>query len=333
MTVPTDMRAAQVDRPGPIDTIEVGRLPVPDIGDTEALVAVTTTAVNHVDLLVRSGAYRTVLPSPFVIGRDLVGTVVAVGDRVDDFAIGDAVWCNSLGHDGRQGTFAEYAAVPVERLYRLPGEVDPELAVGLLHSGATAHLGLLREGGLATGDRVFIGGAGGAVGSAAVRIAARLGAVVSASASPEDAAWVRSLGAGTVHDYREPALPDRLRAEVPGGFDLYWDTSGHHDFPATLPLMAQGGRIIVAAGMTATVSLPVGDLYTRDVSLRGFAISNASVTDLAEAAGTVNALLVEDGPLPVRIGARLSLAEAARAHRLLDPDEPESVRGKVVVRL
>ncbi|MFC7647003.1 alcohol dehydrogenase catalytic domain-containing protein [Streptosporangium lutulentum] len=111
------MTAAYITRPGPADEIRIGRFPVPESGPPAVLVKVRALAVNHVDTFVRSGAYRTRLPYPFVIGRDLVGAVVTAAPG---FAPGDTVWCDSLGYDGRQGSFSEYAAVPADRLYPCP---------------------------------------------------------------------------------------------------------------------------------------------------------------------------------------------------------------------
>lgn len=297
----------------------MGRLPVPSCDRDEVLIRIQALAVNHVDTFVRSGAYATEPPMPFIIGRDLVGQVVAVGERVNDRRPGERVWCNSLGYDGRQGTFADYALAPAERVYPLPENQDPVEAVSVLHPTATAYLGLLREGRLTSGDMVFVGGAAGAVGSATVQLAVATGARVIASASVADTDWVQACGADTVFDYHAPA-----------GIDLYWDNSGHHDPEHTLGLLAQGGRIIVAAGLHANVRLPLGALYTRDASLRGFAISNASVADLAGAAAQVNCLLAR-GELRMRIGRRLRLSDAAEAHRLPEAQGSDKVRGRIVV--
>jgi NADPH:quinone reductase-like Zn-dependent oxidoreductase len=97
-------------------------------------------AVNPVDTYVRTGRSRTPVAFPFVVGRDLVGTVAAVGSEAVPFRVGDRVWCNSLGHEGRQGSFAELAVVPADRLYPLPQGVDPGLAVAVAHPAGTAYL-------------------------------------------------------------------------------------------------------------------------------------------------------------------------------------------------
>ncbi|NEA49819.1 NADPH:quinone reductase, partial [Streptomyces sp. SID10815] len=124
------MRAAYIERLGPPDVIRWGELPDPAPGPGEVLVDVRTTVVDPVDTFVRSGVFRTPLTFPFVIGRDLVGVVARAACG---FAAGEAVWCDSLGHEGRQVPTAERAVVPADRLYRLPARVRPEDAVAVLH--------------------------------------------------------------------------------------------------------------------------------------------------------------------------------------------------------
>ncbi|MFD5574073.1 NADPH:quinone reductase [Streptomyces cadmiisoli] len=321
------MRAAYITRFGGADDIRTGRLPLPVPGPDEVLVRVDAVAANHVDTFVRSGAYATDVRFPFVVGRDLVGTVAAPAGR---FAAGDRVWCNSLGHAGRQGSFAEYAAAPADRLYPLPAGVDPERAVAVLHTAATAHIGLFRTAGLRPGETILLRGAGGGVGSAAVQLARAAGARVIAVDRAENAEWCRRCGAHEVLDRADPGTPAAVRDLAPDGVDVLWDCSGHHDFDATVPLLARGGRVVLAAGMGARAVLPVGAVYTRDISLRGFVISNASAADLAASAEGINRELAR-GRLTGRVRARLPLTEAARAHRLLEGRESTAAPGRVVL--
>src|SRR5699024_9726655 len=130
---------------------------------TEVLVRMEATEGNHVDLSVRSGAFPTPLPFPFLIGRDLVGTVLALGEAVAAFGPAGRVWRDSLGHAGRQATVAEYVAAPVERLYRLPDGIDPAEAAAVLHAAGTAYIGLVREARLRPGETIVVGSASGAV--------------------------------------------------------------------------------------------------------------------------------------------------------------------------
>jgi NADPH:quinone reductase-like Zn-dependent oxidoreductase len=327
-TKTTTMRAAYVTELGPPDLIRLGELPVPSIGPTDVLVEVETAAVNSVDAYIRSGLWRTPTPFPFVIGRDLVGTVAATGSGVTGFEPGQRVWCNSLGHDGRQGSFSEYACVPAERLYHLPDGADPVEAVALFHPAATAELALRVHGGLQAGEAVLVGGGGGNVGGAAVRLAAMAGARVLATCRPDDVARCLKDGAEAAVDYRDPALGERLRELAPDGIDLHVDTSGRIDLELATELMAVRGRLVLLAGARARPVLPVWSLYTRDGRIHGFVISRATVDELATAAATINRCLAA-GSLHAQVERVLPLERAAEAHRLVEG----GLRGRVVVRV
>jgi NADPH:quinone reductase-like Zn-dependent oxidoreductase len=323
-----NMNAACITRFGPPQNIRITRLPVPTVGPGEVLVRVSAVAVNHVDTFIRSGAYRTRVTFPFIVGRDLVGSVIQPGDS--GLAPGTRVWCNSLGHDGRQGSFAEYVAVPADRLYPLPSGVDPVSAVSVLHTAATAHIGLFREARLEPGQTIIVDGVGGGVGSAVAQLAAAAGARVIAVDRAENAAWARACGAAEVVDRDGPDVPRRIAELVPFGSDVFWGMSRQHDFDTVLPLMALGGRIILIAGLTARAVLPVGAVYARDISIHGFAISNASVGDLAAAAEMINRELAS-GRLRGRIRATFTLSKAAQAHRMQETGGDHAVPGRIVL--
>ncbi|MEU9451551.1 NADPH:quinone reductase [Streptomyces sp. NPDC048277] len=323
------MLAAYIEELGSPDLIQVGELPPPQPGPTDVLVDVEVTAVNQVDTFVRSGAWRTPLSFPFVIGRDLVGTVVSAGPGALGFRPGDRVWCSSLGHAGRQGAAAERAVVPYDRLYRLPDGVDPVDAVALAHPASTACLALFTHGRMRPGETVVILGAAGNVGSAAVLTAARAGARVVAVAAAGDAEHCRALGARHVVDYRDPEAARRIREAAPDGADLYLDTSGRNDLETALGLLAPRGRVVVMAGLRTRPVLPAGSLYPQDRSVHGFAISAARTDELAEAAAHIGRLLA-DGLLRPRATEVLPLTAAAEAHARLEAGE---VRGKLVLRV
>jgi NADPH:quinone reductase-like Zn-dependent oxidoreductase len=322
------MRAAYITELGPAEAIRVGDLPVPVPGPTDVLVRVEVVVVNPVDILVRSGGYSTPTPFPFVVGRDLVGTAAEVGAGTVGFAAGDRVWCNSLGHGGRQGSFAEYAVVPAERLYRLPAAADPVAAVGRFPPVAPAYLALFRRGELRPTETVYVGGAAGNVGTAMTALASSGGARVLAGARAEDAEWCRAAGADEVVDYRDPDLRGRLAALAPAGIGLYVDTSGHLDLPAALDLLADGGRIVLMAGVTQRLTLPAGALYTHDRRIVGFVISRAGTGELAEAAAVLNGRLAA-GDLPVRVRAVWPLERTAEAHQAVE----QGLRGRTVLRV
>lgn len=324
------MRAAYVTRLGGPDAIEVGQLPDPVVSPGDVLVHVDYSPVNHVDTFVRSGSYPTLTPFPFVIGRDLVGTVVTVGEGVGHVEPGEAVWCNSMGHGGRQGAASELVAVPADRLYPLGAQADPVEFVALAHPAATAWLGLFRHARLHLGETVVVMGAGGAVGSAVVQLASRAGARVIALTGARSVDWARACGADAVLDHDNPGLAAAVAAAAPGGVDVWWDSSGHGALGMPLGSLAPGGRLVVVAGMTAPAAFTLGQLYVKDAALLGFAISNASVADLAAAARGLNAV-VADGGLRVRPPRVVDLAEAAAAHAAMESGQAGA--GRIVLRV
>lgn len=302
---------------GPPAAIRYGELPDPVPGPGEVLVRVAATTANPVDTLVRSGRYPTGLRFPLAVGRDVAGTVVTAAAG---FAAGEAVWCNSLGHGGRPGAAAELAAVPADRLYRLPAGVDPVDAVAVVHPAGTAYLALHTHGRLRAGETVLVGGAAGNVGGALVTLAVAAGARVLATCRPSDAAHCRALGASSVLDYADPSLAGRVRELAPAGVDVVVDTSGHNDLETAVDLLARRGRIVVLAGGASRPVLPAGRLYLKDGAVLGFIISTATVGELAEAAECINGLLA-DGRLRARSIERLPLAATAETHRRLEAGE------------
>jgi NADPH:quinone reductase-like Zn-dependent oxidoreductase len=299
--------------------------PVP--GPTDVLVRVEAVAVDPVDTFVRSGAYRTPTPFPFVLGRDLVGTVAETGPGATGFAVGDRVWSHSMGHGGRQGVTAEYCVVGVDRLYHLPADVDAARAVAVLHPVATAHLALFRHARLRPGETVLVIGGAGNVGRAATVLAARAGARVLAVARAETAPDCLRAGATAVVDHRDPDAAEQLRELIGDGVDVHLDTSGHQDLDAALAMVGHGARVVLMAGLSARPVLPVGAVYPRDVSLLGFAISNASVDDLAGTARVINHGLAA-GAFPIPVTVELPLSRTAEAHRMIEA----GVRGRIVLR-
>lgn len=312
------MRAAYIEQRGPAENIRYGTLPEPVAGADEVLVQVGAVAVNPVDTFVRSGAYPTSIPLPFVVGRDLVGTVV---HDAGGFRAGDQVWCTSLGYDGRQGATAELATVPAERLYELPADVDPLAAVAVAHPASTAYLATVEYGEIRAGETVLFVGAGGNVGSAAIALAVRSGARVIAVASQRSLDRCRQLGAHEAYDYTTDWLGPVSKAHH-GGVDVYVDTSGVNDLVAAVDLLAPHGRIVLLSGDGTPETqrpVPLGPLYRKSGSIRGFVMSRASTCQLADAAQRT-AILLSAGDLAPNTIDVMQFSEAARAHRRIETE-------------
>lgn len=337
-TIPDCMRAAVIHKLGAASDIHIETIFTPLPGPDEVLVKVDFCAVNPVDTFVRSGAYPTAMEFPFVIGRDIIGQVVAAGQNTH-IRVGQWVWCNSLGHHGRQGGAAEYAVVPDNRAYPI-AEMDTSRRaefIATVHPAATAYLAIAVHGQVTAGDTVVIEGGGGNVGSCAIAIAAARGARVIATASAKDVDRCRALGAEVAIDYHAPDLYEQLAAAADvdtgvdhaRGVDCHLDTSGRNRLDQTVGLMRMGGRIVIISGLgsASTASLPVGQLYSRDCRIVGFAISNADTSVLADAATAITNLADKGELPPLRVTTR-PLAEAARTHEEL---EAGKLRGRRVV--
>jgi len=310
------VRAAFIREVGPPDSIVVGELADPVPGPRQALVRVRACAVNPIDTYVRSGAVAMPLPFPYVVGCDLAGEVVAVGADVDGLRPGMRVWGSNQGLLGRQGTFAELAAIDDRWLYPTPdGVSDVDAAAAALVS-ITAHLGLVREAAVTAGETVFVNGASGGVGSAVVQIARALGTrVIGTAGAAEKRAAVARLGAEAVLDYRDPDLPGAVRRIVANGVDVWWETQREPDFDLAIGLLAERGRMVLMAGRDARPQFPVGPFYVKGCRLLGFVMFKADAATQAAAAADINRWLAH-GTLRVPVDRVLPLDRTAEAHAL-----------------
>lgn len=328
------MKAAYIEQTGPAELIRYGDLPDPVPGPGEVLVKVAAVALNPIDTYVRGGLVAAKLPFPFVVGCDLAGTVVGLGPGVTRFKAGDRVWGSNQGLAGRQGTFAERAAVHESWLYPTPAGVDDQSAAALALTGITAHLGLFREARLRSGETLFVNGGTGGVGSAVLQMAkAAGGRVITTAGSDDKVELCRRAGADLAINYKTEDVDARIRDFCPAGVDIWWETLREPNFERTVPLLARRGRIIVMAGRDARPILPVGPLYTRDGSIHGFAMFNATPEEQRLASVDINRWLA-DGKLRPNIGRVFPLREAAAAHKLQEENtigKAATLTGKIVL--
>ena len=329
------MKAAYINETGPPEVIQYGNLPDPKLKRTQCLIKVAAVDVNPIDVYIRSGLVPAQLSFPWILGRDLAGTVLETGPGVKRFKAGDRVWASSQGTEGRPGTFAELAAVDERWLYFTPQSVSDEEAVALSLVGLTAHLGLVRTAKVKAGEVLFVNGGSGGVGSAVVQMAKRLGArVITTAGTNQKVEICRTLGADLALNYKTQDVDAAIKSFAPDGVNLWWETLREPNFERTIPLLSVRGRMVVMAGRDARPPLPVGPFYVRDCSLLGFALFNASHRELRSAAEDIN-LWQTEGKLKARIDRVLSLSQAAEAHRL---QEESTVRksgvlsGKLVLK-
>ncbi len=322
------MKAAYIEQVGPPQAIQYGELPMPTVGRKEVLVRVEAVEVNAVDTYIRSGSFKTALPFPFIIGRDMVGSVAEVGQGVTRFHPGERVWSDNQGYDGRQGTFADYCCVNEDLLYHLPAGIDPLEAVSVLHSSLTAVLGLFFKARIAAGETIFINGGDGNIGTAVLQLAKASGARVLVTAGQEEKAeWCRALGADLVINYKTEDVAWAIKGAVAQGVQVYWDATTHFDAARALDVIAPRGRIIVMAGPSQQTNLPVGPFYLRNCTLYGFTVTDATIEELQGYAEQMNAWFARGLPKG-KIAQQFPLSHAAEAHHIY---ETQDVFGKLVL--
>jgi NADPH2:quinone reductase len=329
------MKAAYIQRTGPPEVIQYGDLPDPRPKRTECLIRVSAVDVNPIDVYQRSGMVAAPPSFPFILGRDLAGSVLEVGAAVKRFRPGDRVWASNQGTDGRGGTFAELASVDERWLNTVPQTVKDEDVVALSLVGITAHLGLVRKAKLKGGEILFVNGGSGGVGSSVVQMAKILGArVITTAGSDEKVQICRDLGADLAINYKTQDVDAAIRDFSAKGVHVWWETQREPNLERAVSLLATRGRMIVMAGREARPALPIGPFYVKDCSLYGFAMFNATPSEQRAAAEDINQWLVERTLRP-RIDRILPLAQAAEAHRL---QEESTVRktgvlsGKIVLK-
>jgi NADPH:quinone reductase-like Zn-dependent oxidoreductase len=298
-------------------------VPIPTIARDEILVKVHSTAVNHIDLVKASGAAKQILPIdlPWIPGHEFSGVVEQVGGDVSAYAPGDAVF----GISG-MGAYAEYLAVKPATIARKPSRLSFEEAASIPIASQTAWQGLFTHGHLEKGQTVLIHGGAGAVGAYAVQLASQAGATVIATASGIDEAYLTSLGAGRVIDYRTAQFDKVLTEKV----DVVLDLIGGDVQKRSFLVLKEGGYLISAVQ-------PVSPEETAKHRVSG---SMMRLAPSADGLGRI-ARLLQEGTLRPDVSTVYTLQDTAQAWKdiggNLSPGGPGAVRrrlhGKIVLRV
>ena len=294
------MKAVRIHDYGNADVLAYDDAPMPSISPTDVLVRVVGASVNPVDWKIREGYLRQMIsyPLPLTLGWDVSGVVEAVGSGVSRFNVGDAVY--SLPDLKRNGTYAEYVAIRADEVAHKPKTISHIEAASLPLAGLTAWEALFTVGQLAEKQRVLIHAGSGGVGSLAVQLAKARGAFVIATTSGRNCAFVKSLGANEVIDYRTQRFQ-----EVAKDIDVVFDTIGGEVQDASWSVLKPGGILV-------SIISPPPDERAKALGMRGvfvFIEPNADIlAQLAE--------LVDTGSLRPIVGAEFALKDIAKAHAL-----------------
>jgi NADPH2:quinone reductase len=313
-----------------IDSLKMGKIGNPQPAPGQILVEVHAASVSFMDCLMVAGKYQMRPPTPFVPGTDAAGIVSAVGKGVKRFKPGDRVACG-----GWFGSYAEQMAVSEQWAALLPPEVDYLTGSAVRHCYGTAYYGLLVQAKLKPGETVFITGAAGGVGLAAVDLARHVGArVIAGVGSPEKAAIVREYGAEEVIDYRREDLRERIKAATGGkGVDVFFDMLGGEAFTAMTRLMNWGGRMLAVGFASGEIpSVPMNLPLLKNYSIVGM-FWGAWAERFPQESAAADAQVFEwvaQGKLKPYVGAVLPLQEFRQAMELV---RDRRAQGRVVLQV
>lgn len=245
------MRASVLTKHGDYDVLKIENRPEPVCGPGEVRIEVAASGVNFADIMARIGLYPDAPKPPCVIGYEVAGTVLELGEGVSSPAVGTRVFAPT-----RFGGYAEEVVVPAGDAVGLPEHLSFEQGAAIPVNYATAYAGLIRYGNLQRGERVLIHAAAGGVGIAATQIAKHHGAEVWGTASPAKHEAILGFGVDRALDYTKPGWEKGI-----GEFDIVLDAIGGKSFRRSYDLLRAGGRL-VAFGASTVVSGEKRNLIT-----------------------------------------------------------------------
>lgn len=310
------MKAIQVTQTGGPEVLQFTDLPIPKPKPNEAVVKIAASGVNFIDTYQREGRYK--VPLPFVLGQEAAGAVSEVGAEVKSVRAGDRVaWTGILG------AYAEYAAVPADRLVPIPPGVTDQQAAAAMLQGMTAHYLTHDTFPVKKGQTVLIHAAAGGVGLLLVQMAHNIGSRVIGTVSTEEkASLARQVGADEIILYTKSDFEAETKRITAGkGVDVVYDGVGKTTFDKGLNVLRPRGYMVLFGGSSGAVApfdliqlSTKGSLFVTRPTLAHYI---ASTEELRARSKAVFAMIAE-GKLKLRIEHTYKLANAAQAHRDLE---------------
>ncbi|HET6935102.1 MAG TPA: quinone oxidoreductase [Candidatus Angelobacter sp.] len=320
------MKAIQVQKTGGPEALTLVDLPVPKPKPNEAVVKIAAIGVNFIDVYLREGRYPS--PLPFVDGQEAAGTVTEVGSEVKSLKPGDRVaYTNVLG------AYAEYAAVPADRLVKVPDGISDQQAAAAMLQGMTAHYLIFTTYPLKRGETALIHAAAGGVGLLLVQMAKNIGArVIGTVGSDEKAKLAKEAGADDVIVYtRQDFEAETKRLTDNKGVHVVYDGVGKSTFDQDLNVLRPRGYLVLFGGASGAVPPfdPIklsqkGSLFLTRPSL----VHYVATREELEQRATDVFNMIASGKLKLRIGHTYKLEQVQQAHRDL---EGRKTTGKVLL--
>ncbi len=329
MALPEIMDCIAIDKPGGPEALVPAKRPVPKPGTGEVLVAVAAAGVNRPDVLQRRGMYAPPPGTTDLPGLEIAGTVAALGEGVTRWKLGDRVCALVAG-----GGYAAYCTAPEPQCLPIPKGLDMAAAACLPETVMTVWTNVFERGRLAPGETLLVHGGTSGIGTTAIQMAKAWGAKVIATAGGEAKAQAcRDLGADVAIDYKTQDFA-AVAKEATGkrGVDVILDMVGGDYFAKNLDCMAVEGRLVYIASLRgAKVELNIAQMMQKRLTVTGSTLRPRSVAEKGAIARAVEAKIwphVAGGRIKPLIHARFPLAEAAKAHALM---ETNAHIGKIVL--
>ena len=316
------MRAVTVSEPGGPEVLSLSELPDPEPGPGEVVIDVAATAVNRADLLQRQGLYPPPPGASEIIGLECSGTVSAVGPEVGDRKVGDEVCALLAG-----GGYATRVCVPAGQVMPVPSGVDVVTAAALPEVACTVWSNVFMIAGLQPDEHLLVHGGAGGIGTFAIQLASVLGAqVLTTAGSAEKLAVCADLGADVTINYREDDFVEAVRAATDGhGADVILDNMGASYLGRNVEALATEGRLVIIGMQGGTKGeLDIAALLRE----RGAVVATALRSRPPEEKTAICAAvaehvwpLVADGRIRPVVHTSLPLAEAGKAHALMEASD------------
>lgn len=310
------MRAAQIKEYGDASAVKITEIEKPTPAEGQVLVEVHASSINPFDSAVRSGYMKDMIPLqlPVTIGGDISGVIQQIGEGVTDFAVGDKVYGQANVVAGNSGAFAEYAATSAGQVAKLPSNTDFKEAASLPLVGISALQGLTEHINLDQGQKIFIHGGSGGIGTVAIQIAKNIGAYVATTATGDGIEYVKKLGADEVIDYKSQDFSELLK-----DYDAVFDAVGGDDFNKSFSVLKKGG---IAVTMIAEPDEAKASELGISVIRQATQVTTKRLEGLAR--------LVEDGVVTPHVDIVFPLEKIRQAFEMR---ESGNVKGKVVIEI
>lgn len=309
------MKAAQINEFGDNSVIKIQEVEKPVIKEGQVLVEVHASSLNPVDSAIRAGYMQEMAPLqlPATLGGDIAGIVVEVAEGVDGFAVGDKVYGQSAAILGLSGALAEYANANAGQIAKIPANLDFKQAASLPLTAASAIQALVRHAELKAGQKVFIHGGSGGIGTIAIQVAKAFGAYVAATATGAGIELVKGLGADEVIDYKTEDFAEKLH-----DYDVVVNNV-QNEFDKTLSVLKAGGVAVSLTGpadegLVERLGVTTVDQFTQVTS---------------DILSTLNKL-IEEGKVKPNVDRVYTIDEVAKA---FDDRENNSIKGKIVIAI